>query len=312
MSEICRICLGDVEAEGSYHTRCLKALFGVPRAPRIEIDLAKLHTAALAMVGHTSISGVQRKVSVSLATDRMTLQVAAEGGRYILKPAGEAFPHLPENEHLTMRLAELAGIEVPPCGLVRLADGSAAYVVARFDRPSRGGKLRQEDFCQLAEKSPKQKYEGSAEQCARLVRRYASEPLVELLRLYRLLVFTWWTGNGDMHLKNFSLLAERDGLHRLSPAYDLISTRLVIPEDPLALPVCGQRDGLTRGTWLQFADYCKIPRAAAERVIRGIVGAEPAAGDLVRRSALPAEMKGSYQKLLGDRTATLADRRPPP
>lgn len=306
MSAACLICLQDLEERDSYHTRCLKDLFGAPRAPRIEIELAKLHTAALAMVGHTSISGTQRKISVTLAADRATLQVAVEGGRYILKPIGERFPNLPENEHVTMCLARLAGLEVPPCGLVRLAEGTTAYLVARFDRPADGGKLRQEDFCQLAGKSPKEKYDGSAELCARLLKESASEPTIEALKLFRLFVFAWWTGNGDMHLKNFSLLTGRDGLHRLSPVYDMLCTRLVIPDDPLALPVGGKRDGLTRNDWLEFARYSGLLPRAAQRVLADIAGATPEAQDLVARSALPEEMKTVYRDLLFERATRLA------
>ena len=103
----------------------------------------------------------------------------------------------------TGRPVEIAGVEHPACGLLTLADGSLAYVVRRFDRPDGGGKLRQEDFCQ-----------------------YATEPAVESLKLFRQMVFCWWTGNGDMHLKNFSLLTGPDGTVRLSPAYDLLCTRV--------------------------------------------------------------------------------------
>lgn len=307
MTASCWICLRELApGDDVYHPKCLKGLFGVPRAPHIPIEMAKLHTAGLAMVGHTSISGIQRKISVSLTADRSTLQVAIEGGRYILKPAGETFPRLPENELVTMRMAELAGIEVPPCGLVRLVDGSIAYVVARFDRPGSGGKLRQEDFCQLAGKSPKEKYTGSAELCARIAKRYASEPTIEVLKLYRLLLFVWWTGNGDMHLKNFSLLTGAGGLHRLSPAYDLLCTRLVIPDDQLALPVCGKRDSLGRETWLEFADYCGIRRAAAERVLAALAACADEAESVVGRSPLPDDMREAYRALLRMRSASLA------
>lgn len=307
MSRACRVCLEDVALAGEapYHERCLEGLFGISKLPAIDIELAKLHTLALAMVGHTTISGVQRKISAGLSNDKTTLQVALEGGRFILKPQAHTYPRLPENEHLTMRLARLAGIEIPPCGLVPLADGSLAYVVARFDRPPDGGKLRQEDFCQLAEKAPKEKYDGSAELCVRLLRQYASEPLIEMLELYRRLVFIWWTGNGDMHLKNFSLLAGRDGLQRLSPAYDLLCTRLVIPDDPLALPVQGKKDRLDRAAWLALAAYGRIGAKAAERVLASFGGVLEAAVRLVARSELPEEMKAGYEALLRERMRTL-------
>ncbi|HET7752878.1 MAG TPA: HipA domain-containing protein [Anaeromyxobacteraceae bacterium] len=301
----CLACLRDLRGDGEYHARCAKALFGTARVPSVDVDLAKLHTVALAMVGHTSLSGIQRKVSLGLTTDRATLRVAAEGGDFILKPQAQTFPNLPENEHVTMLMGTLAGIEIPPCGLVQLRDGSNAYIVRRFDRVPKG-KLMQEDFCQLAELSPKQKYEGSAELCARMVRRYATETVVEMLKLFRLVVFTWWCGNGDMHLKNFSLLRGPDGVYRLSPAYDMLCTSLVIPDDPLALPVGGNKKDIRPREWREYAQYCKLPAKAAARVMSDVRDALVPALDLVARSALPPEMQEHYAELLTKRTKLLA------
>ena len=311
MTPTCGVCLKELRSESDdrgYHPRCLRELFGVSRVPTLDIELARLHTAGLAMVGHTSLSGVQRKVSVKLSFDRATLQVAVEGGRYLLKPQTQVYPALPENEHATTRLAGLVGIGTPPSGLVPLKDDTPAFIISRFDRLPDGAKLRQEDFCQLAEKSPKDKYDGSSELCVRIVREYASEPLVEILKLYRALVFAWWTGNGDMHLKNFSLVASVDGRHRLSPAYDQVSTRLVINDDQLALSVCGKKDNLKRDTWLEFARYCEIPPRAAERVLAEHVAALDQALSLIERSCLPAELKDQYKELLRQRAEILRDR----
>ena len=305
MTRICRICLGDVSGEDDYHPRCVRKLFNSSKVPQLDIELSKLHVAALAMVGHTSLSGIQKKISVNMEPRRAALRVAAEGGRYILKPQTETYPSVPENEHVTTRLAELAGIEVSPNGLVPLKDGSLAYVVRRFDRLSNGHKLRQEDFCQLAEKSPKEKYDGSGELCVRLLRHYASEPLVEILKLYRLLVFTWWSGNGDMHLKNFSLLADEKGIFRFTPAYDLLSTRLVIPNDTLALPILGRKDNLKRSTWLKFADYCQLPEKIALRVLDKQASALDEATKLIERSFLPADQKQQYKRLIAEHTTAV-------
>jgi serine/threonine-protein kinase HipA len=137
------------------------------------------------------------------------------------------------------------------------------------------------------------------------VRQYASEPLVEILKLYRLLVFSWWTGNGDMHLKNFSLQTDEEGHQRLTPAYDLVCTRLVIPDDPFALPVQGKDRNLTRGTWLKFADDCQIPRKAAERVLAEHTDVLDQAVDVVARCFLSSGMKEDYQDLLRSRTEAL-------
>lgn len=307
MSQACLVCLGPSES-GEYHDRCLKALFGKPALPAIDVELAKLHTLALAMVGRTTLSGIQRKISLSLSSEKSSFLFAVGPGRYILKPQSRTFPALPENEHVTMLLAALAGIETPPCGLVRLKDGSLAFIAVRFDRPAAGGKLRKEDFCQLAEKSPKEKYEGSAELCTRIVRRYATEPLVELLKLYRLLAFSWWTGNGDMHLKNFSLLTSADGIHRLAPAYDQVSTRLVIEDDDLALPVGGKKSKLTRTTWLELASYSGIPGRAAERVLGELARGKDEAIGLIGRSYLGKVMQEAYLGIIGERTLSFLPR----
>lgn len=307
MSVVCRICLESVEDASEYHGRCLRALFGAPRLPAVDVELAKLHTAGLAMVGRTSLSGVQKKVSLGLSSDRATLQVALPEGRYILKPQSPTYPALPENEHLTTRLATLVGIETAPHGLVRLSDGTTAFVALRFDRTVDGRKLRQEDFCQLAGLAAKQKYEGTAELCVRIVRQYAAEPLIELLKLFRQLVFAWWSGNGDLHLKNLSLTIDSTGRPRLSPAYDLVCTRLLLPDDPLALPVLGQREGLTRGTWQTFAELCRLPSRAWQRVLQQQIAALEPALERVAAADLPAEMRTHFAALLRERTAALRE-----
>ncbi len=307
MNSVCHICLGASATQENYHPRCLRPLFGTSKVPHIDLEVSKLHTAALAMVGHTSLSGIQRKISVTLSTDRATLQIAANGGRYVLKPQTGVYPFLPENEHLTTRLAKLVDIEVAPNGLIALKDGSLAYIAKRFDRLPEGRKLHQEDFCQLSGLSPKEKYDGSAEGCVKLIRKYASEPPVELLRFYRLMVFTWWSGNGDMHLKNFSLLTGKEGFTQLTPAYDLVCTHLVIPNDPLALPLQGKDDNLRRGVWRRFAKYCQLPEKVALRVLDKQISAYEKAIPLVEQSFLPDHQKEIYLQLIADRTEAIKE-----
>ena len=142
----CLSCLRPLAAGDGYHARCVRALFDARRPPTVvDVDLAKLHTLALAMVGRQSLSGVQRKVSVGLTADKQTLQVALGDSQYILKPQSATYPELPQNELLTMRIAELTRVQIPACGLVTLADASLAYLVRRFDRLADGTKQRQED-----------------------------------------------------------------------------------------------------------------------------------------------------------------------
>lgn len=302
----CLICLGELSGKDRYHARCSRLLFGLKGEPGFDIDPGKLHTAALAMVGHTSLSGVQKKISVNLSVDRRTLQVASGSSQFILKPQTGVYPALPENEHITMQLAKLSGLDTGVCGLVELKDGSLGFIVRRFDRLADGVKVRQEDFCQLSEKSPKQKYEGSAELCVRILREFATEPLVEILKLYRQLVFCWWVGNGDVHLKNLSLLVDSAGVIRLTPAYDLVCTRLVIPDDKYALSVGGNNDQLNRGRWLRFAEYSGIPAKIATRVLDEQAAFTVKAVELIENSFLPVEMKQVFQELIRHRSVGLS------
>lgn len=300
---VCRSCLE--ESETDWHRGCTSRLFGQRTVPRVDLDLASLHTVGLAMVGRSSMSGTQRKLSLGLSSDGAALIVASTRPRFMLKPQAQAWPHLPENEHVTMCLAADFGIQAPPVGLLTLRDGTHALVVPRFDRPAAGGKLAQEDLCQLSGQPPKHKYDGSAELVVRLVRRYASEPGVALAALFRLLLFAWWTGNGDMHLKNFSLLADKDGRHHLAPAYDLLCTRLVIPKDQQALAVGGRKNRLTAANWRALGAYAGLPERAVERILAGPGATLKRAHERIDASFLPAAMKRDYKALVTTRARGL-------
>jgi len=294
--------------EGKTHdTEAARRLFGVDRLPTLDLDMAKLHTVGLAMVGVTSLSGVQRKLSLGLDSARMTLRVQTAGRQFILKPPTDRFPGLPANEHVTMRIASLCGLPVPEHGLLQLNDGTWAYIVARFDRPLTGGKLAVEDFCSLSGHYPADKYRGSAELCARVVRRFASEPGIALRDLYRQFLFAWWTGNGDLHLKNLSLWTGASAQVSLSPAYDLLNTRLFLPEDQLALSICGNKKEITPRMWRDFGAYCGLPHRAIASLAGALHQACPDACALVERSFLVAEQQQEYTRLLTERAMVLAE-----
>lgn len=302
---VCRLSLRELPPGAEVHPAAVHALFGTDTVPTLDLDIARLHTLGLAMVGRTSMSGVQRKLSLGLDAQRMTLRVAAAGRQFILKPETGVFPGIPANEHVTMSFAGACGIEVPPHGLMQLRDGSDAFIVLRFDRPDGGGKLPTEDFCQLTVRPPKDKYRGSAELCAKVVRRYASAPLVELRKLLRQLMFAWWTGNGDLHLKNLSLVTHAGGRVVLSPAYDLVHTQLVIPGDPIALPVQGKRSNLRVGAWRRYAEAIGLPGSVLQEVAQALLRAWPEGETLVARSALSDEHKAAYVAGLAARGAVL-------
>lgn len=301
----CRICLRETQGGRDYDSACLRKLFDSSSLPQLDVDLVNFSGLAQGMAGRMSISGVQEKAVVSLSPDRSRIEFTPSGGRYILKPPVNTFPEIPANEHLTMCLAALVGIEIPPCGLLQLTDGNLAYIVRRFDRLPDGGKLQQEDFCQLAQLPPTRKYDQSAELCVRLLRQYASEPPISILALYRLLLFAWCVGNGDLHLKNLSLLTTPDGVRRLSPAYDLVNTQVVISNDRLALSIGGKTSHLRRSDWLKFGEYCRIPPRAVERELNNPFNAARIMDEQVQRSFLSDERKKRYRQILQQNIAAI-------
>jgi serine/threonine-protein kinase HipA len=304
MAESCLVCLQPLAKADSdgLHRKCLRALYGTTKPPVIDLKPSSLHMFGQKMAGRVSISGLQRKVSLGWV--KRTLRVAASGSAYILKPEG-SLPELPANEHLTLQLAKLAGIDTPPNGLVRLADDHIAFVVRRFDRDQKGARYPMEDFCQLNGKYAAEKYDGTAEMCADTVRQFADEPLVDLLRLFRQMLFSWWVGNGDLHLKNLSLLSTKGGPYQLSPAYDLVNTAIVIKDDPLALSLQGKRSGVVRKDWVEFGTYCGLAPKLVEREIAKLTATLPDALPLVEGSFLCDEPKVLYEKVLQERTAVL-------
>jgi len=306
----CLICLAAEPADaadGQYHIACLRRLFRTETAPRIKFDLAHFPSQVAPELGKMSISGVQRKALVRLSNDKQRLLVATKSSRYILKPQIERYVHVPENEHLSMRIAELAGVRVPRFGLFHLADQSLAYLVRRYDRipgkPPR--KLNQLDFCQLSGRPAKDRGYGTAEQCAELVALFISSPLGELPRLYRQIIVAYWIGNGDMHLKNLSLLAGEDGTYALAPAYDLVCTA-IYGDKTLSLPVGGKSKDVRRGDWVAFGKkHARLPTLEAEAVLDEVLGRLDDALGLIERSLLPEALRKSYARLLKKRSRSL-------
>ena len=231
---------------GGYHPKCSRRLFGTTRPPEVPLKTTDIVAQARAMVGKMSISGVQPKLSVIHDSRRHQLTVVGGGGRYILKPPTAQFESLPENENLCMNIASAYAIDVPPHGLVPLMDGELAYIVKRFDRGEDGSKLQQEDFQQLLETNDK--YDGSFEKIANFIKKHSSVPGLDLVRLFERALLFYVLGNGDAHLKNFSLIRRPDVGYELSPVYDLVSSRLVLPDEAyeMCLSLQGKKNRLSK------------------------------------------------------------------
>lgn len=271
-------------------------LFGVESAPAISLSLQDIPLRGQEMVGKMSISGVQPKLSMRLDRASRTLVPVTTGGEYILKPQIAAFPHTPENEHCCMDIAAALGIEVPPHGLLPLNDTTLAYVVKRFDR--RGAeKIQQESFLQIL--GHKNKYDGSVEEIGRTLREISDAPGLDVQLLFERIVLSFLIGNGDAHCQNYSISWAQEGRPRLSPAYDLVCTKLVIPtEEDSALTIHGKKNKLERGDFDALAESFKVPiKVRYEK----FVGQGPQTALLIEQSRLPPEFRKTFLEIVRER-----------
>lgn len=235
----------------------LKKMFGVSQLPVIGFGLADISQEAQKLAGKLSISGVQPKLSVKLDKKSNSLIVVTEGGEYLLKPQTPTFMHIPENEQCCMDIAAALDIDVPLHCLIPLKDQSLAYVVKRFDREKRI-KIHQEDFAQILEANDK--YQGSVEQMGRRLKEVSTAPGYDTQLLFERVVLNFILGNADAHLKNYSMSYKADE-RRLSPAYDIVCSRLAIPneKEESAITINGKKSRLLKEDFDKLAEYLNAP-----------------------------------------------------
>lgn len=313
-SDHCMICMEDFTSnEVLYHKRCAQELFGFPQAPSIEVSMTDLEELALQQINQRlTLTGVQKKLSLSPIKEgkQERLTVVGLDGRFILKPSTADYPEMVEIEHLSMKLAQLQKIPVAHCGLVYMASGERAYITRRFDR-IQNEKVQMEDFCQLSEKSTEKKYMASSESLGKVIDQYSDQAPDDKLTLFQILLFSFWIGNGDMHLKNFSLWREpKSQLVRMSPGYDFLSTRLLISakEDPeeMALPINGKKNKLRWSDFVALGTNYKIPPKVTTRVRDQMLDLFFEAEELIERSFLSDIKKEEYLDLLRQRSERIA------
>ena len=303
------------EEPDGWHRRCVKRFFGTASLPLIDLSEDELALLAFqsASLGYT-VPGVQKKLSLHLSAqkDHPRLTLINYPAGYILKPQVEEFKALPEAEHLCMSMAQAAGLSAVPHALIRCG-GSIAYITRRVDRALEGNaviKLAMEDFCQLDLHLTRDKYRGSYERCAGIIDRYSARKGLDISELYLRIVFSYLTGNSDMHLKNFSLIQtkEKPGEYVLSPAYDLLPVNIIMPEDTeqFALAMNGKKTNLRRKDFLIFAGECGIAKNAAEKMIGKMLSMRQRFELMCRESQMPEDMKESLIRLIGQRTRSLA------
>lgn len=299
------------DGEVDYHPGCARKIFEstvVPDLPYTRDNIKEL--AREIVTASTTVTGVQAKLSLDIARgakdEPQRFTIVGLWGRFILKPQTDRFANLPENEDLTMHLAEIAGIKTVPHSLIRFADGELCYITRRVDRTKKGDKIAMEDMCQLSERLTEDKYKGSYERIAKLIKKHSSAPMLDVINFWEIVVFSWLTGNADMHLKNFSVFKPTDN-YMLTPAYDLLSTSIVMPEDDeeLALTLNGKKKKIKREDFEKVMSDSGMDEKSIANLFKKFERAYPKWIEMIAQSFLPEEQQGLYREQIERMSAKL-------
>jgi len=314
----CLYCYNELEpGQVDFHPACSRKFFGKPQPPVLPYtEEQMLELGEKVIKSQVAVTGVQPKLSLDIEktpkenAETKTPQrftIVGLWGSYILKPSTKQYPDLPEVEDLTMHLAELAGITTVPHSLIRLKNGSLAYITKRIDRVKKG-KLHMEDMCQLTERLTEDKYRGSYEQIAKAILKYSENPGLDLINFFEQVIFSFLTGNADMHLKNFSLIKQPQTGYVLSPAYDMVASSLIVKGDTeeLALNLNGKKRKLGRKDFDTFLSSFKI---LDERAIKNLYQKFSMSiekwGQFISQSFLSKRLKEEYKNLVHDKASKL-------
>jgi serine/threonine-protein kinase HipA len=303
----CLYCYQAVENGADFHEKCSLDFFGSKNSPIIPYALNQMKDLAKNVVERSvAVPGVQPKLSMSIVKDkfeknaeRFTI-VGALGGNYIFKPPNSDFVEMPENEHVTMRIAESFGIKVVPSSLVRLASGELSYITKRIDRAADGTKIHMIDMFQITEAFDK--YKSSMEKVGKALQSYSENPILDKLFLFELTLFCYLTGNNDMHLKNFSMISKPSGWI-LAPAYDLLNVAIVNPDDKeeLALTLESKKNKLKLEDFVKFGTRLELNEKQIKGVFKRFLKNKQQAIDWIGKSFLSEKMKTNYLELLETR-----------
>ena len=305
----CLYCYQELNSdEKDFHPACSKKIFGTPQPPVVDFEESQMEEMAKRIIrSHSAVTGVQAKLSLEISNGenknepgRFTI-VGLWGG-YILKPPSKDYEQLPEIEDLTMHLAGIAGIETVPHSLIRLSSGQLAYLTKRIDR-NKKRKIHMEDMCQITERLTEDKYRGSHEQIAKAILKYSVNPGLDVVNFYEQVLFSFLTGNADMHLKNFSLINMPGVGYTLSPAYDMVATELVNPEDneELALTLNARKNKLARKDFVAAFTAAKIDARAQENIFKKFEKIIPEWKEFIDISFLNHRLKNKYNRTIIDK-----------
>ena len=308
----CLYCYKEINNGKDFHTECSLAFFGTEIPPKIDYSLDEMSQLAKQLVERSvSVPGVQPKLSMSVVKNNQKHQrltvVGALGGAYIFKPPSQDYPEMPANEDLTMKMAELFNIDVVPHSLIRLASGEVSYITKRIDRTEDGTKIHMIDMFQVLEAFDK--YRGSMERIGKAIQDYADNTFLDVLRFYDLTLFSYLTGNNDMHLKNFSMVQTSYGW-ALAPAYDMLNVSIVNPEDKeeVALTISGKKKKITSKLLLEFGVDLGLSKKQIEGAFKRFQDLKDDAFELIKTSFLSEAMQEAYANLLERRYVVLLEK----
>ena len=311
----CLFCYQELEeGQVDYHPSCARKFFGSETAPIFPYTRDNMSELARQVIRPSvSVTGVQAKMSLDVNRggkhEPAKLTIVGLWGKYIFKPQSDKYPCLPELEDLTMKMAEVAHIRTARHTLIRLADGELGYLTLRMDRGRKGEKISMLDMCQLTNRLTEHKYYGTYQQLAETIKKYSSAPMLDVQRFWEVVLFSWITGNSDMHCKNFSLLDSGNGEYVLSPAYDLLAVLLADPADTeemaMSFTVGGEKSGFDRNTFMTVFTQSGIPATVADRMIERMKAHHAKWEALISQSFLPEKMKADYCHLLNKRIELL-------
>lgn len=308
----CLYCYKELDSsETDFHHACSMKIFGQPVPPEFLYSEDEIPVLGKEVIkSHIALTGVQPKLPLHIKdkSEDPSLQFEINGlaDSFILKPPVKLYPYLPEIEDVTMHLAELSGIAAVFHSLIRLQSGNLAYLTKRIDRKG-NKKVHMEDMCQLTERLTDYKYNGSYEQIAKAILKYSSNPSLDVVNYFEQVIFSFLTGNADMHLKNFSLLKDPEMGYRLCPAYDMVASALVVMNDfeELALNLNGKKRKLQRRDFITAMQISKISDNAIEDIFRKFETSIPDWLVFVKISFLPEEMQNSFLDLIEQRAERL-------
>lgn len=309
----CLYCYRPLEkGETDFHARCAKKFFGTEKVPVLDYTCEDLEKLAMQIIkDQTSLTGVQPKLSLHLNEHEGSRRLTVVGlwGGFICKPQTIQFDQMPETEDLTMHLAELAKIDVVPHTLMRMADNSLCYLTRRIDRSGTGEKVAMEDMCQLTERPTEHKYKSSYEHIAKAIIQYSSMPKMDVTNFFEVILFSWITGNNDMHLKNFSLFEPHAGNIRLTPAYDMLNAVILNPKDEeeLALTLNGKKQRLRRQDFITSGLTMGVEQKTIERLIGKYVRLLPEMKKFIGNSFLNDKLKDRYAELITERIYSILE-----